>query len=95
MDRLLDLVLSFYREEPEVKELLQPLRLCKFQRSWGSITLDCLDATHLQEVSVLISFLETPFAALGLCKEIILRAPGLPKRQYLVKTLHFSSDQFT
>ena len=37
MDRLQQLIFSFYREDPRVEELLEPLRDCRMRRSWGSI----------------------------------------------------------
>ena len=52
MDRLQQLIFSFYREDPLMEELLEPLRDCRMRRSWGSIRIECVDAapvsyTHL------------------------------------------------
>ena len=66
MDRLQRLVFSFYREDPQIQLTLEPLRLCRMRRSWGSIRVDCLDAAHLERVSALLGHLRPPLAALGL-----------------------------
>ena len=34
MDRLQQLIFSFYREDPLMEELLEPLRDCRMRRSW-------------------------------------------------------------
>ncbi len=36
MDRLQQLIFSFYREDPEPQDRLEPLRSCRMRRSWGS-----------------------------------------------------------
>jgi len=66
MDRLQQLIFSFYREDPRMEELLEPLRDCRMRRSWGSIRIECVDADHLEQVSGLLGHLRLPLAALGL-----------------------------
>ena len=66
MDRLQRLIFSFYREEPAIQQLLQPLSGCRMRRSWGSVRIECLDDAHLEEVSALLGYLRAPLAALGL-----------------------------
>ena len=39
MDRLQQLIFSFYREDPQIEALLEPLRRCQMRRSWGSIRI--------------------------------------------------------
>ncbi len=97
MSRLLDLIFSFYREEGEIKEALAPLSFCRLTRSWGSIRIECLDANHLEEITVLIVYLEKPLSALHLCRKIVLSAPGLKQRNYSVSVEqdYFHSQLFS
>ena len=66
MDRLQQLIFSFYREDPELQERLEPLRSCRMCRSWGSIRIECIDDAHLEELSGLVTDLRLPLAALGM-----------------------------
>ena len=93
MDRLQRLIFSFYREDPRMEELLEPLRTCRMRRSWGSIRIECLDAAHLEQVSGLLMHLRLPLAALGLGRQIVLRVPGSMQRTYPMH-VPFHSDQF-
>ena len=93
MDRLQQLIFSFYREDPGMEELLEPLRSCRMRRSWGSIRIECLDAAHLEQVSGLLMHLRLPLAALGLGRQIVLRVPGSMQRTYPMH-VPFHSDQF-
>ena len=92
MDRLQQLIFSFYREDPRVEELLAPLRDCRMRRSWGSIRIECLDLEHLEEVSGLLAYLRLPLAALGLGRQIVLRVPGSRQGSYPMH-VPFRSDQ--
>ena len=93
MDRLQRLIFSFYREDPRMEGLLEPLRTCRMRRSWGSIRIECLDAAHLEQVSGLLMYLRLPLAALGLGRQIVLRVPGSMQRTYPMH-VPFHSDQF-
>ena len=93
MDRLQQLIFSFYREDPRMEEMLAPLRDCRMRRSWGSIRIECLDAEHLEEISGLLTYLRLPLAALGLGRQIVLRVPGSRQRTYPMH-VPFRSDQF-
>ena len=92
MDRLQRLIFSFYREEPAIQQLLQPLYGCRMRRSWGSVRIECLDDAHLEEVSALLSYLRAPLAALGLGRQIVLRGSGSSQRSYPMH-VPFHSDQ--
>ena len=92
MDRLQQLIFSFYREDPRLEELLEPLRDCRMRRSWGSIRIECMDMDHLEEVSDLLAYLRLPLAALGLGRQIVLRVPGARQRTYPMH-VPFHSDQ--
>ncbi|MGC6483228.1 MAG: hypothetical protein ACON4T_06665 [Synechococcus sp.] len=94
MDRLQRLVWSFYREEPDVKVQLEPLRDCRMSRSWGSIRVECVDGRHLEEVSGLLSLLRRPLAAVGLGRQIVLRVRGRVQRIYPMH-VPLSSDLLT
>ena len=92
MDRLQQLIFSFYREDQRMEGLLEPLRDCRLRRSWGSIRIECMDAAHLEQVSALLMHLRLPLAALGLGRQIVLRAPGSIPRTYPMQ-VPFHSDQ--
>ena len=92
MDRLQQLIFSFYREDPLMEELLEPLRDCRMRRSWGSIRIECVDAAHLEQMSGLLVHLRLPLAALGLGRQIVLRGPGSLQRSYPMH-VPFHSDQ--
>lgn len=94
MDRLQRLVWSFYREEPELEAQLEPLRDCRMSRSWGSIRVECVDASHLEEVSALLALLRRPLAAMDLGRQIVLRVPGSLQRTYPMH-VPFHSDLLT
>ncbi len=82
MDRLRNVVFSFYREDLQIKCLLAPLLLCEITRSWGTIRIECVDLYHLEQVSELLDYLKPPFLLLKLGQKISLRAPGLSQRIY-------------
>ena len=92
MDRLQQLIFSFYREDPLMEELLEPLRDCRMRRSWGSIRIECVDAAHLEQMSGLLVYLRLPLAALGLGRQSVLRVPGSRQRSYPMH-VPFHSDQ--
>ncbi|MBE67935.1 MAG: hypothetical protein CL864_05690 [Cyanobium sp. SAT1300] len=92
MDRLQRLIFSFYREEPVIQQLLQPLHRCRMRRSWGSVRIECLDDAHLEEVSALLGYVREPLAALALGRQIVLRGSGSRQRCYPMH-VPFHSDQ--
>ena len=93
MDKIQLLVFSFYREEPQIKKLLSPLYSCTFSRNLENIHIYCLDTKHLKEINGLLTYLEPPFALLGLAKRIILRAPGGREQIFCIKE-RYNSDLF-
>ncbi|QEY33149.1 hypothetical protein EVJ50_13805 [Synechococcus sp. RSCCF101] len=84
-ERLQRLLFSFYREEPHLWDRLEPLQDCQFSRLWGVLRVHCVDGAHLEEVNALIDLLRAPILALGLARQIVLRAPGRPTRSYPVR----------
>ena len=92
MDRLQHLIFSFYREDPELQDRLEPLRSCRMRRSWGSIRIECIDDAHLEELSGLVADLRLPLAALGMGRQIVLRVPGSRQRAYPMH-VPFHTDQ--
>ena len=92
MDRLQQLIFSFYREDAKIEALLEPLRRCQMRRSWGSIRIECADVEHLERVSSLLVHLRLPLSALGLGRQIVLRVPGSLQRTYPMHVT-FPSDQ--
>ena len=92
MDRLQQLIFSYYREDLEVQDRLEPLRSCRMRRGWGSIRIECVDDAHLEELSGLVADLRVPLAALALGRQIVLRVPGARQRAYPMH-VPFHSDQ--
>ena len=82
MDRLKLLVFSFYRENPCIEAILEPLHHCRMTRSWGSIRIECVDAEHLEEMIPLLDYLRLPLSSLSLGKQIVLRVPGYMQRTF-------------
>jgi len=94
MDRLKSLVFSFYREDPDIQAVLEPLRTCRISRSWCCIRVECVDANHMEGVSGLLTHLRRPLSAMGLGRQIVLRVPGRPQRAYPMQ-VPFHSDLLT
>ena len=92
MDRLQRLIFSYYREEPALQQLLQPLHSCRMRRSWGSVRIECRDDGHLEDVSALLGYVREPLAALDLGRQIVLRGSGSRQRSYPMH-VPFPSDQ--
>ena len=86
MDRLQLLVFSFYREDPLVAKVLEPLKACRMTRTLGIIAIDCLDLVHLKQIGGLLRHLRPPFVALGMGRQIVLREPGSIQRTYSMQT---------
>ncbi len=85
MEKLKLLVFSYYREDPQIKKLLVPLRTCRISRSWDSIHIECLNLEHHAEISKLLIFLGPPFALLGIAKRFIVTAPGCIQNTYSIQ----------
>ena len=92
-ERLLKVVLSFYREEPEALDRLEPLLGCRLSRGWSALRIDCCDRMHLEQVNDLIDLLRTPLDALQLVRQIRLMAPGVPDRVYPVRVPQLHDGQ--
>ncbi|MFZ9974670.1 MAG: hypothetical protein ACO3FK_10385 [Vulcanococcus sp.] len=76
MDRVLQAVLSFYREDPELLRRLDPLWACRVTRGWTGLRIECRDGAHRAVVCQVIDLLRPPLEALALVREIRLLAPG-------------------
>jgi hypothetical protein len=92
-DRLLKVVLSFYREEPRELLALEPLRDCRFSKGWSALRIECCDLAHLEEVNDLVDLLRHPLAVLQLARQIRLTAPGVPERVFPVRLPFFQDEQ--
>lgn len=70
--QLAQLILDFYREEPQQLRQLAPLRTCKVFRRWGVLYIRCYTqetAAALVDVGLVII---EPVARLRLSKKIII-----------------------
>ena len=85
MDRLQKLIFSFYREDPHLQVLLQPLNTCRISRSRDFIFCDCLDSHHFEEVFKLTNYLIRPLALLGIGRTFVLRVMNLEERTFLIE----------
>ena len=92
MDRLQRLIFSYYREEPALQQLLQPLHSCRMRRSWGSVRVVRRHRARLVEGGALLCDLRAAWAALGLGRKIVLRGSGARQRSYPMH-VPFHSDQ--
>ncbi|MFO7627980.1 MAG: hypothetical protein R6W06_00390 [Prochlorococcaceae cyanobacterium] len=81
-DRIMRMLLSFYREESALWPQLEPLHHCRFCRSWGVLRISCLDREHREEVNALLDLLRPPVLSLRLARQIMLLAPGLEPLTY-------------
>ncbi|HEY9904610.1 MAG TPA: hypothetical protein V6D43_19610 [Candidatus Sericytochromatia bacterium] len=70
--QLAQLILDFYREEPQQLRQLEPLRTCKVFRRWGVLYIRC----HNQETAAALMkaglAIAEPVARLRLAKKITL-----------------------
>ncbi len=76
MERVIQAVLSFYREDPELLRRLDPLRACRVSRGWSGLRIECRDCAHRAVVCRVVELLRPPLEALALVREIRLLAPG-------------------
>ena len=76
MERVIQAVLSFYREDPELLRRLDPLRACRVSRGWSGLRIECRDCAHRVVVCRVVELLRPPLEALALVREIRLLAPG-------------------
>lgn len=76
MERVVQAVLSFYREDPELLRRLDPLRACRVSRGWSGLRIECRDCAHRALVCRVVELLRPPLEALALVREIRLLAPG-------------------
>jgi hypothetical protein len=76
MERALQAVLSFYREDPGLLRRLDPLTACRVSRGWACLRVECRDHVHRTVVCGVVELLRPPLEALGLVREIRLLAPG-------------------
>ncbi len=90
MDKFKCLVFSFFREEPEIQIILRPLLECTLSRGGGSVFIDCLDHSHLEQIRSILGYLKTPFSELKLGKQIVLRSPDSIDQIYRIPFLSHS-----
>ena len=64
-ERLLKVVLSFYREEPRALDRLEPLLACRLSRGWTALRIDCCDRMHLEQVNDLIDQMTEKVSMIG------------------------------
>ncbi len=85
MDELNSLVFSFYRDDPEVQSLLEPIHSSVMHRCWSTVVIECMDPQHLSVIEGLLKYLSVPFASLGLCNQIVLWLPGQSQSTYSIQ----------
>ncbi len=90
MDRLKQLVFSFYREETELQPLLVPLKACRFSREGETIHVECENVEHLEAVEELLIYLSKPFLFLALGRRIVFQIPGSIDRIHSLQNSSFT-----
>ena len=70
--QLAQLILDFYREEPQQLKQLEPLRTCKVYRRWGVLYIRCQNSETAAALMKLGLEIAEPVARLRLSKKITI-----------------------
>lgn len=74
--QLTHLILSFYRENPAELEQLQMLKNCKVYRRWGTLRIECDNASTAEALARAIPIIGEPVAQLRLARGINIMVRG-------------------
>ncbi len=70
--QLAQLILDFYREEPQQLRQLEALRICKVFRRWGKLYIRCPDQESAAAIMKAGMAIAEPVARLRLSKKITI-----------------------
>ncbi|MBD2130003.1 hypothetical protein NDI39_19620 [Microcoleus sp. ZQ-A2] len=70
--QLAQLILDFYREEPQELRQLQPLRICQVFRRWGVLYIRCPNRETVTAIVDAGEAIAEPVARLRLAKKITI-----------------------
>ena len=74
--QLTQLILSFYREDQAQLQQLQPLRLCRLSRRWGTLRIHCSSQEAATALIEAIDVLREPILQLRLAQQIQISVNG-------------------
>ena len=74
--QLIQLILDFYREDPDQYRSLAPLRQCRLSRQWGTLQIQCSDPGIAGALSSVIDLLREPIAQLRLARQLRILVRG-------------------
>lgn len=85
--QLTQLILDFYREDPQELQQLKTLRACKVSRWWGVLRVNCGNQETADAMVAAGTLIKEPVAQLRLAQKIKILVNGT-----LVKTLPVNSS---
>ncbi len=85
MDKLVILVFSFYREDPQTMILLEPLRYCKILRTGEGIIVECPNRKQFLQLHAISKYLMRPLTMLGFGDKIVLKFSRDQKRKIFMR----------
>ncbi len=83
--QLSQLILSYFREEPELVTRLQVLDRCQLGRFWFTLRIDCPERAIADQVCGLIAAICEPIGLLRLARRVRVRCVDGPVRTFIVQ----------
>ncbi|MDS3860543.1 hypothetical protein RIF25_06935 [Thermosynechococcaceae cyanobacterium BACA0444] len=74
--QLCQLIFDYYRESPTDLLQLQPLMHCQISRAWGTLRINCPDASTLARVKQIFPLWQDPLSLLRVSKKVKLQVNG-------------------
>lgn len=74
--QLIQLILDFYRENPDQYRTIATLRHCHLSRQWGTLRIQCGDPMIARALTNAIDTLQEPIAQLRLARRLKILANG-------------------
>lgn len=91
-EQLQHLILSYYREDPDIAASLAILRHCHLSRFWFVLRIDCPSASLADRLAAALPDLRAPVAELKLARHIKLRSPGQRAQLFPVQVPQLGSS---
>lgn len=91
-EQLQHLILSYYREDPDLAASLAILRHCQISRFWFVLRIDCPSSNLADRLATALPYLRAPVAELKLARQIKLRSPGQRSQLFPVQVPQLDSS---
>lgn len=91
-EQLQHLILSYYREDPDLSASLAILRYCQISRFWFALRIDCPSTSIADRLATALPYLRAPIAELKLARHIKLRSPGQRTQLFPVQVPHLDAS---